>query len=66
MGTKEESKFMVNRDWQVEVDRATPAEWAQMLDLFNDANLYQTWSYGRVRWGEENLSHLVLKRNGEV
>jgi len=57
---------MANRDWQVEVDRATPAEWAQMLDLFNDANLYQTWSYGRVRWGEENLSHLVLKRNGEV
>lgn len=57
---------MVNPDWQVEVDRATPAEWAQMLDLFNDANLYQTWSYGRVRWGDQNLSHLVLKRNGEV
>jgi lipid II:glycine glycyltransferase (peptidoglycan interpeptide bridge formation enzyme) len=57
---------MVNHDWQVEVDRATPAEWAQMLDLFNDANLYQTWSYGRVRWGDQNLSHLVLKRNGEI
>ncbi|MGB9433270.1 MAG: peptidoglycan bridge formation glycyltransferase FemA/FemB family protein [Candidatus Acidiferrum sp.] len=57
---------MVNRDWQVEVDRATPAEWADLLDLFNDANLYQTWSYGRVRWGDENLSHLVLKRDGEV
>jgi hypothetical protein len=52
--------------WQVEVDRATPAEWSHMLDLFSDANLYQTWSYGRVRWGEENLSHLVLKRRGEV
>ena len=63
---KDERKFMVNPDWQVEVDRATPAEWAQMLDLFNDANLYQTWSYGRVRWGDQNLSHLVLKRNGEV
>ncbi|MGB7437324.1 MAG: peptidoglycan bridge formation glycyltransferase FemA/FemB family protein [Candidatus Acidiferrum sp.] len=62
----EESKLTVNSDWQVEVDRATPAEWAQMLDLFNDANLYQTWAYGRVRWGEESLSHLVLKRNGEV
>ena len=52
--------------WQVEVDRATPAEWSAMLDLFNDANLYQTWSYGAVRWGRKNLSHLVLKRNGEV
>jgi lipid II:glycine glycyltransferase (peptidoglycan interpeptide bridge formation enzyme) len=36
-----------------------------MLDLFNDANIYQTWSYGRVRWGDENLSHIVLKRDGE-
>ena len=52
--------------WQVEVDLATPAEWSAMLDLFYDANLYQTWSYGAVRWGRKNLSHLVLKRNGEV
>jgi hypothetical protein len=37
-----------------------------MLDLFDDANIYQTWSYGGVRWGEKNLSHLVLKRAGEV
>jgi lipid II:glycine glycyltransferase (peptidoglycan interpeptide bridge formation enzyme) len=57
---------MENSSWQVEVDRATPAEWSQMLDLFDDANIYQTWSYGGVRWGEENLSHLVLKRAGEV
>jgi lipid II:glycine glycyltransferase (peptidoglycan interpeptide bridge formation enzyme) len=57
---------MPDLSYQVEVDRATPAEWSEMLDLFRDANLYQTWSYGRVRWGEKNLSHLVLRRNGEV
>jgi lipid II:glycine glycyltransferase (peptidoglycan interpeptide bridge formation enzyme) len=57
---------MLNLGWQVEVDRVTHAEWAQMLELFSDANFYQTWSYGRVRWGAENLSHLVLKRDGEV
>ena len=57
---------MPNSGWQVEVDRATPAEWSQMLDLFDDANIYQTWSYGGVRWGAKNLSHLVLKRAGEV
>jgi lipid II:glycine glycyltransferase (peptidoglycan interpeptide bridge formation enzyme) len=51
--------------WKVEVDGATPTEWAEMLDLFNDASIYQTWSYGRVRWDEENLSHIVLKRDGE-
>lgn len=52
--------------WQVEVDNATAAEWAQMVDLFEDANIYQTWSYGEVRWGRKNLSHVVLKRNDEV
>jgi Acetyltransferase (GNAT) domain len=52
--------------WDVEVDRANPAEWSQMLDLFDDANIYQTWSYGAVRWGKRNLSHLILKRNGKV
>jgi len=53
-------------EWQVEVDRWTPDEWSQMLDLFDDANIYQTWSYGQVRWGRRSLSHLVLKRDGEV
>lgn len=57
---------MLDSVWQVEVDRSTPTEWSQMLDLFDDANLYQTWSYGGVRWGEKNLSHMVLKRGGEV
>jgi lipid II:glycine glycyltransferase (peptidoglycan interpeptide bridge formation enzyme) len=52
--------------WQVEVDRATPEEWSGMLDCFEDANIYQTWSYGAVRWGRKNLSHLVLKRDGDV
>jgi lipid II:glycine glycyltransferase (peptidoglycan interpeptide bridge formation enzyme) len=52
--------------WQVEIDSAGATEWSQMLDLFDDANIYQTWSYGAVRWGANNLSHLVLKRNDEV
>ena len=60
------SNLLPDPFWQVEVDCATPTEWSSMLDLFNDANLYQTWSYGAVRWGRKNLSHLVLKRNDEV
>ena len=58
--------FLSDPAWQVEVDRVTRAEWSQMLDLFEDANLYQTWSYGGVRWGERNLSHLVLRRGCKV
>jgi len=57
---------MSNSSWQVEVDRATSVEWSQMLSLFDDANIYQTAAYGDIRWGERNLSRLVLKRGGEV
>ncbi len=50
----------------VEIDRVTSAEWAELLELFVDANVYQTWSYGSIRWGEGNLSHIVLKQGGNV
>jgi lipid II:glycine glycyltransferase (peptidoglycan interpeptide bridge formation enzyme) len=66
MDSAKTNEILVDSSWKVEVDHATPAEWEQMLDLFNDANFYQTWSYGRVHWGEQNLSHLVLKRDNEV
>ncbi|MDE3178551.1 MAG: peptidoglycan bridge formation glycyltransferase FemA/FemB family protein [Acidobacteriota bacterium] len=65
-GQEARSNRMHDVSWQVEVDRSTPAEWSQLLDQFNDANFYQTWSYGGVRWGDRNLSHLVLKQDGEV
>src|SRR5271169_6017473 len=65
-GHEKELKFMRNLGWQVEVDRATSAEWSRMIDLFNDANIYQTSAYGGIRWGEKNLSRFVLKKDGEV
>jgi lipid II:glycine glycyltransferase (peptidoglycan interpeptide bridge formation enzyme) len=65
-GDEMTKEILLDSSWKVEVDCATPAEWAKMLDLFNDANFYQTWSYGQVRWGGKNLSHLVLKRDGEI
>jgi len=57
---------VLSSEWQVEVDRVTPAEWSAMLDLFEDGNFYQTFAYGAVRWGQKNLSRLVLKRKGEI
>jgi len=65
-GPKEEPESGQNSGWHVEVDRTTSEEWSHLLDLFDDANIYQTFAYGEVRWGGKNLSHLVLKRKGEV
>jgi lipid II:glycine glycyltransferase (peptidoglycan interpeptide bridge formation enzyme) len=52
--------------YQIEIDRVTKTEWEDLLSLFSDATIYQTWSYGAVRWEEENLSHLVLKKDNQV
>lgn len=38
--------------------------WSHGLDRFADANFYQTWAYGAVSWGQNQLEHLVLRRDG--
>lgn len=53
-------------NFNVEVDRVDAESWGAILDRFQDSNLCQTWAYGAIRWGEGNLSHLVLKRGDEV
>ncbi|MCP3917136.1 MAG: GNAT family N-acetyltransferase [bacterium] len=46
-----------------DVDRET---WHATLARFSDAAIHQSWSFGAARWGAENLSRLVLERDGEV
>jgi lipid II:glycine glycyltransferase (peptidoglycan interpeptide bridge formation enzyme) len=57
---------MADTEYQVEADRITAPDWSRLLQEFEDANLYQTWSYGAIHWGEKNLSHLILRRHGQV
>lgn len=52
--------------YRADIDAVTADEWSELLLRFADANIYQSWSYGSIRWGAENLSHLVLRRDGEV
>jgi lipid II:glycine glycyltransferase (peptidoglycan interpeptide bridge formation enzyme) len=57
---------MDDQEFQLEVDQATATTWAEALDGFADASVYQTWAFGAVRWGERNLSHLLLRRDGDI
>ena len=50
----------------VEIDRVSQADWHKQLENFPDATIYQTWSYGAIRWGEQNLSHLALKNDSDI
>lgn len=52
--------------YTVEIDACTEQQWNLLLQKFTDASIYQSWAYGSIRWGVDNLSHLVLKRNGRV
>jgi len=52
--------------YSIEVDKISKEAWSQALLTFDDGNIYQTWSYGAIRWGRENLSHLIVKNNETV
>jgi hypothetical protein len=47
-----------------EVDNVDGAAWNALLQTIDDANLYQMWAHGVAKWGRENLSHLILKKDG--
>jgi hypothetical protein len=49
-----------------EIDTVTERDWYERLLEFEDANIYQTWSYAEVSWGLDNTSHLVLKKDGRT
>jgi thymidylate synthase len=49
-----------------EIDQINKHAWSEQLMHFSDATIYQTWSYGGIRWGENCLSHLVVKAGDEI
>lgn len=49
-----------------ETDLVDEKTWYELLGQFEDANIYQTWSYGLARSGPNNISHLLVKAQGRV
>ena len=56
----------LNKNYHAEIDTITKQEWAEIIHNFNDATIYQTLSYGSVHWGEDNLSHFILKKENDI
>jgi lipid II:glycine glycyltransferase (peptidoglycan interpeptide bridge formation enzyme) len=52
--------------YTAEADAVDETTWGQFLQEFDDANIYQTWSYAEVICGRRRMSHLVLRQNGKV
>jgi lipid II:glycine glycyltransferase (peptidoglycan interpeptide bridge formation enzyme) len=52
--------------YSVEVDTVDKDSWHRIIQAFDDANLYQTWSYDEIRCGRNSISHLILKKNDRI
>lgn len=48
------------------VDTVDEESWHHLLRQFIDANIYQSWSYGLVRSGRRNISHLLVYAGKQV
>ena len=49
-----------------EVDTVDEKTWCQILQEFDDANIYQTWPYTAVTSGRRNIGHLILRKNRDI
>ncbi len=49
-----------------EADSVNEHAWHDALRCFKDATIYQTWPYEEVLWGKSRMSHLLLRREGEL
>ena len=53
-------------NYSFEIDKIDKDSWHQIIKKFEDANIYQTWSYNEVLYGKKQTSHIVLKKNGQI
>lgn len=56
----------VSSEFEICIDSVARPEWNRLLEQFDDATIQQTWDYGAVCWGEEQLSHFILKYKDAV
>jgi hypothetical protein len=52
--------------YTAEFDTIDAEQWHRLLQEFDDASIFQTWAYGAANWGDSNLSHALIKEDGEV
>lgn len=53
-------------DYYVEVDKVKKKDWSFFLNMFDDASIMQTWDFPRCICPNQQVSRLVLRRNGEI
>ena len=58
--------MQMSNEYSIEIGNKTRDQWARILLKFDDANIFQTWGYGAVKWGEKKLEHIILKKSNKI
>lgn len=53
-------------DIKIDLKQQSNERWSEIIAGFNDANIYQTKPYGELKWGKENIGHIVLTRRNKI
>lgn len=54
------------KNYIIEVDTVDKDSWHKIINNFCDANIYQTWPYDEIRFGNDKISHLILKKDNKI
>jgi lipid II:glycine glycyltransferase (peptidoglycan interpeptide bridge formation enzyme) len=56
----------LEQGYSYEADGSSEEAWGGLVQSFADGNIYQTWQYAAILGGARNLSHILLKKDGEI
>jgi lipid II:glycine glycyltransferase (peptidoglycan interpeptide bridge formation enzyme) len=56
----------MDEKYKIRIDSCTEKEWYQILERFDDACIYQTWAYEKIRHGIENMSHIIIQTDDKI
>lgn len=57
---------MNNKNISIEFKSLSNQEWSNIIKEFSDANIYQTYAYGIIRWGKNSIKHLIVRNNDYI
>jgi lipid II:glycine glycyltransferase (peptidoglycan interpeptide bridge formation enzyme) len=52
--------------YEVQVDGVDRWQWNTIVESFDDASIYQTWAYEEERSGAARMSHVVVRKDGDI
>jgi lipid II:glycine glycyltransferase (peptidoglycan interpeptide bridge formation enzyme) len=56
----------LDKEYTIDFSHYDKESWYEIMSHFQDANIYQAWSYDMVRFGRKRVAHMVLRKGNAV